>query len=123
MIKRFEWSIRRSQSFELHARANVAGLLICFIDPSVRRQLFGRIGHGMIANWVQKLPRPIAIMACYDVQARKLLDVCHELSISVPEEIAILGVDNDEQLCAFADPPLSSIKPTHDKRDTKRQCF
>jgi len=48
-------------------------------------------------------------MACYDIKAQQLLDICRELEIAVPEEAAVIGVDNDRTLCALADPPLSSV--------------
>jgi LacI family transcriptional regulator len=48
-------------------------------------------------------------MACYDIKAQKILDVCRELDIAVPEEVAVIGVDNDELLCGLADPPLTSV--------------
>jgi LacI family transcriptional regulator len=49
-------------------------------------------------------------MACNDDRARMVADVCRIIGIRVPDEIAILGVDNDEQVCRSATPPLSSIK-------------
>ena len=64
-----------------------------------------------MAAWLAKLPRPIGIMACYDIKAQQLLDVCRELEIAVPEEIAVIGVDNDRLLCDLASPPLSSVAP------------
>lgn len=64
-----------------------------------------------LRKWVNSLPRPIGIFACYDIRAQQLLDVCRELDISVPEEIAVLGVDNDELLCNLCTPPLSSVIP------------
>jgi LacI family transcriptional regulator len=48
-------------------------------------------------------------MACYDIKAQQLLDVCRELDIAVPEEAAVIGVDDDPLLCNLADPPLSSV--------------
>jgi LacI family transcriptional regulator len=48
-------------------------------------------------------------MACNDDVARTLADICHMDHIQVPDQIAILGVDNDEHLCLSASPPLSSI--------------
>jgi LacI family transcriptional regulator len=60
---------------------------------------------------VEKLPRPVGILACYDIRAQQLLDVCRELEISVPEEVAVIGVDNDELLCNLCTPPLSSVIP------------
>lgn len=71
-----------------------------------------------MGKWLRSLPKPIAIMACYDFKAHEILTVCRQLAISVPEEIAVLGVDNDRLICEFADPPLSSIIP-----DTKRTGF
>lgn len=71
-----------------------------------------------LATWLKQLPKPIAVMACYDFKAQEVLDVCRELGIAVPEEIAVLGVDNDRLLCELAEPPLSSIVP-----DTRQTGF
>jgi LacI family transcriptional regulator len=49
-------------------------------------------------------------MACNDMRAQHLLDACARCSLAVPEEIAVLGVDNDELLCEQCEPPLSSIE-------------
>ena len=43
----------------------------------------------------------VGIMACYDIKAQKLLDACRELDIAVPEEVAVIGVDNDELLARY----------------------
>jgi hypothetical protein len=53
-------------------------------------------------------------MACYDIKAQQLLDVCRENGVAVPEEIAVIGVDNDPLLCSLTTPPLTSVIPnTH----------
>jgi LacI family transcriptional regulator len=68
-----------------------------------------RLGH-----WLTTLPRPVAIMACYDFQAQQVLDACRQSNIAVPESVAVLGVDNDHLICELADPSLSSIiQDTH----------
>lgn len=64
-----------------------------------------------LADWLLKLPKPIALLACNDVSGQLILDVCREHSLAVPEEIAVLGVDDDEILCRFCDPSLSSVVP------------
>lgn len=64
-----------------------------------------------LAEWLRKLPKPVGLLACNDVRGQQVLDVCRELLIAVPEEVAVLGVDDDEILCRFCDPPLSSIVP------------
>ena len=71
-----------------------------------------------LADWLKELPRPVAIMACYDFKAQQVADVCRQLKIVVPEEVAVLGVDNDRLICELAEPPLSSVIP-----DTKRTGF
>jgi LacI family transcriptional regulator len=71
-----------------------------------------------LGSWVDGLPRPTGVMACYDIMAQQVLDACRSLDVAVPEEIAVVGVDNDELLCRLADPPLSSVSP-----DTRRTGY
>ncbi len=68
-----------------------------------------------IADWLRKQPRPLAIFACNDVCAQQVLNACREQGIKVPEEIAVMGVDNDDVLCNLCEPSLTSIEP-----DTER---
>jgi LacI family transcriptional regulator len=68
-----------------------------------------------LARWLSGLPRPTGLMACNDDRARMLVEICRTQNIHVPDEIAILGVDNDEQVCKSASPPLSSIALTAEK--------
>lgn len=76
--------------------------------------------HGLsmeksIAQWLNKQPRPLALFACNDVRAQQVLNACRESGIKVPEEVAVMGVDNDDVLCSLCHPPLTSIEP-----DTER---
>ena len=67
-----------------------------------------------IASWIRKLPKPVGVMACYDLRGVQLLDACSRLGLAVPEEVAVIGADNDELLCELSHPPLSSVIPnTH----------
>jgi len=65
--------------------------------------------HTELARWLRELPKPIALFACDDQFALRISETCNIHNISIPDEIAILGVDNDELLCNISDPPLSSI--------------
>jgi LacI family transcriptional regulator len=65
--------------------------------------------------WLKKLPKPIAMMACDDNQGHHIAEVCKQCGIRIPEEIALLGVDNDEAVCSLSDPPLSSISQAVEK--------
>ncbi len=62
-----------------------------------------------VARWLRGLPQPIGILCAEDVHAMRLLEVCRACGIAVPEQIAILGVDNDAVVCSVANPPLSSV--------------
>jgi LacI family transcriptional regulator len=59
--------------------------------------------------WLRDLPRPCGLMACSDRHALRVLDACRAEGIAVPQEIAVIGVDNDEETCRLAHPPLTSV--------------
>ncbi len=69
-------------------------------------------------RWIERLPQPIGIMACYDIRGQLLLEACRELEIDVPRQVAVIGVDNDRLLCDLCSPPLSSVIP-----DSRRTGF
>lgn len=50
-------------------------------------------------------------MACNDVRGQHVIDACSTLQLAVPEQVAVIGVDNDEFLCRVCSPPLSSVIP------------
>jgi LacI family transcriptional regulator len=62
-----------------------------------------------LSKWLKTLPKPIGIMACNDHRARHLLSACQMNDFRVPDDVAVIGVDNDELTCELATPPLSSI--------------
>ena len=62
-----------------------------------------------IVEWLEKLPKPVALFCCDDAHAQFVTETCKISGIRVPEDIAILGVDDDELLCGISDPPISSI--------------
>jgi LacI family transcriptional regulator len=62
-----------------------------------------------LATWLKDLPKPIGVMCTNDLTGQQLLEACQRLSIRVPEEVAVVGADNDEPICRIASPPLSSV--------------
>ncbi len=66
-----------------------------------------------MTHWLRGLPRPIAAMAAFDQRAVPLLEAAQICGLKVPSQMAVLGVDNDELVCEFTDPPLSSVEPDH----------
>ncbi len=62
-----------------------------------------------MGEWLSSLPRPLAVMAGTDMRAMHVLEACSLCGLKVPDDVAVLGVGNDEVLCNLADPPLTSI--------------
>ncbi|TWT90377.1 Xylose operon regulatory protein [Pseudobythopirellula maris] len=62
-----------------------------------------------LAEWLVSLPRPVGVLATNDLLGHHVLDACGRANLMVPEEVAVLGVDNDELLCNLTNPPMSSI--------------
>jgi LacI family transcriptional regulator len=64
-----------------------------------------------VARWVVGLPEPLGLMACNDFRGVQALDACRRAGVAVPEEVAVIGVDNETVACELAYPPLSSVIP------------
>jgi len=62
-----------------------------------------------LGGWLKQLPKPTAVMACHDMRALQLLTAAQNAGLRVPEDIAVVGVNNDLIRCELASPPLSSV--------------
>jgi LacI family transcriptional regulator len=102
------WSEQRQAAFEQYARE--AGVPCSIFPLASPPNDSGAKLHKRLSAWVKSLGKPVGLMACYDVRARHILTVCRELDLPVPEDVAVIGVDNDELLCELTSPPLSSIE-------------
>jgi LacI family transcriptional regulator len=63
----------------------------------------------VVADWLKTLPKPIGIMAANDDRGEMVLEACKIAGLRVPDDVAVLGVDNDEIICNLSTPSLSSI--------------
>ena len=63
-----------------------------------------------LAKWLRSLPMPLGVFAANDAQARNVLEACRACGFRVPDNVAVIGVDNDELLCQLISPPLSSVE-------------
>jgi LacI family transcriptional regulator len=68
-----------------------------------------------LAKWVSGLPRSVGVMVCSDQRGSRLLEACRRAGLRVPDEVAVIGVDNDEPLCGVCNPALSSVWPGHEQ--------
>lgn len=66
-------------------------------------------GQENLITWLKQLPKPVAILADCDIFACYLINAAQEANINIPDEVAVLGVNNDEVICNICNPPLSSI--------------
>lgn len=109
---RFNWSNWRREHFQNSVQA--AGRTCHVYRPSRSFTPDDEQQVDDLARWIRKLPKPIGVMACYDFRGMQVLNACRHIGVAVPDEVAVVGVDNDELLCELSDPPLSSVAPnTH----------
>ena len=78
-------------------------------EPKSRIKRLWTNEQNVMAEWLKSLPKPVGLMACNDDRARDVTEVCKIAGLHVPEEVAVIGVDNDELVCNLSSPPLSSI--------------
>ncbi len=102
------WSVERQNLFEIMVK-NSGYPVHCYQPPNPQRHYSWQAEQNHLARWLQTLPKPIGLFACNDDRARQIVEAGKIAGIHIPEEIAVLGVDNDPQICELSDPPLSSI--------------
>lgn len=95
------WSANRQAGFE---RRLVERKMTDRLRPSPKNDL---------EDWLRELPKPAAIMAAYDFRAKEIIDACTRMKIKIPQQVTVLGVDNDELVCNYTQPTLSSVRIDH----------
>ncbi len=106
-FERTAWSEIRAKFFA--ARIREAG----FAAPrqyalSERPEAWPKERHAL-ATWLEALPKPIGLLACIDDCGQQIVEACKLAGLSIPDEVGVIGVDNDELVCELTDPPLSSV--------------
>lgn len=102
------WSRERAQGYEETLRQN--GHTVHYFEHEEAQS--GELWYykpSSLSQWLKSLPKPVALMACDDDQGQHITEACKLAGIRIPEEVAVLGVDNDDIICNISDPPLSSI--------------
>jgi LacI family transcriptional regulator len=106
-LERTVWSEIRGKFFG--ARIRKAG----FTSP--RRYALSKTAEDWpkerraLADWLEALPKPVGLMACNDDCGQQVVEACKFAGLSVPDEVGVIGADNDEVVCGLTDPPLSSV--------------
>ncbi len=108
--RRFLWSRQRGAEFK-DCLAAKGRRCLDFAEPAGAAKPGSDAEIRAIARWLKGLPKPVGVFACYDGRALQVLEACQLLGLQVPDQVAVLGVDNDELVCELANPPLSSVQP------------
>ena len=106
---RFAWAQDYQQHFVAALRSAGHGCEV--FDSQMRDAVSWACERRRLARWIAALPKPVGIMACYDLRGQQVLDVCRQLDLKVPDEVAVIGQHNDQIVCEFCHPPLSSVQP------------
>jgi LacI family transcriptional regulator len=102
------WSLARRNGFcERLARGGWRAE--CHLVPFLANRRTVAREEPALVRWLRELPKPVGLMVCNDELALSISELCRIHELQVPEQIAIIGVDNDEVICELSNPPLSSI--------------
>lgn len=100
------WSRVRGESFQRILGAQ--GHDVSFFAPD-RGATARKRERVMLSRWLASLPRPVGVLACNDDRAEHVIEACKMAGLRVPDEVAVVGVDDDDLVCGLSDPPLSSV--------------
>jgi len=103
------WSHLRQEFFQKYLGEKGFTVHTYPIPVRNKKQLRWELEHTNLEQWLQTLPKPIGLLACNDQRGREVLEACQGAGISVPYEIAVMGIDNDELLCDLSNPSLTSV--------------
>lgn len=78
---------------------------------TLAREAHGEFHEAHLVNWLKTLVKPVGVFACNDMRGRQVLAAAASAGLKVPDEVAVVGVDNDEVICELSNPPLSSVEP------------
>jgi len=103
---RYHWSDERKRHFKAAIELN-GGTCRCFDGTGLST---GTAAPGRLGQWLATLPKPCGLLAANDRTAALVLSVAEHEGIAVPDELSVLGIDDDEDICESTTPPLSSIR-------------
>lgn len=107
--RRFWMEIRRRQFTDEIRRLGFSCSVYPPRKPRRHRVPWSQEQMAKLTEWLQTLPRPVAILACNDEQAHLVLEAAQQTQRRVPDDVAVLGIDNDETFCRVSTPSLSSV--------------
>ncbi|RLI85048.1 MAG: transcriptional regulator, partial [Archaeoglobales archaeon] len=110
----FPWSQERSAYFNTEIRKAGHAAHI-YKKPKSKIYNMWKYEQDSVKNWLKSLPKPVAVLASNDLRGQFILELCKTSGLNVPDEIAVLGIDNDKVVCSISSPPLTSININYQK--------
>jgi len=107
------WSEQRYAGFCSAVSSVQSQVPICRLPRDTKGRRSWERAEDDIARWIAALPKPAGVLICSDQRGSQFLEACRRAGVSVPNDIAVVSVDNDEPLCEVCLPPLSSVEPGH----------
>jgi LacI family transcriptional regulator len=102
------WSDRRLDGFSERLREADHSCRV-YEPPHRHRALPWDREEAAVTTWLRSLLKPVGVMACNDIRGRQVIEACLQAGLRVPDDVAVVGVDEDRLLCELANPPMSSV--------------
>lgn len=103
-VKEVVWSDERCEGYRREVE-RINGQFTCFESDKPEDEI-----RQEVSEWLKTLPKPTALFCCDDAHALFISETCKICNIHIPDDISLLGVDNDDLICNISDPPISSIE-------------
>ena len=104
----YYWSRNRYESFR--KEINKSGYDVIYHELNPRRIRAARQDELMrLTRWLTGLPKPVGLMTCADDCSQNIVEACRAVGVKIPEQVSVIGVDNDDMICELSNPALSSV--------------
>jgi LacI family transcriptional regulator len=102
-----EWTKKRGKAFADHVESK--GFDCEFFPVKITRKKSWQCSQQILSKWLEGFEKPLGVLAGNDEQGRHVIEACRMANLRVPDDVAVLGVDNDDIVCDLCEPMLSSI--------------
>lgn len=107
-IDKMPWSQKRGESFA-KTLAEAGFKTNFYKQPKSQVNRLWENEPAFMVEWLKSLPKPAGLMTCADHRSEQIIEACEIAGLRIPDQIAVIGVDNDELICELSNPPLSSV--------------
>jgi LacI family transcriptional regulator len=109
-LRSVAYSTVRQQAFDARLALDSFRSVALLVPPTYRAKgLQWRDQQRKLVGWLNRLNKPVGLFAVTDYRASQALDACRQVGIRVPQQVAVVGVDNEEVICAHVQPRLTSV--------------